>query len=233
MVSRKSIRISVVAWLVLLACASSALAHSMYVFAEVDGTTIRGKAYFRGNIPARGMTVTAFDPAGERLGQTKTDQQGRFTLMARFRCDHRLVVDTGDGHGAEFKVVAAQLPEDLPPRGGTSGSIQRNDVGPDSRTTQSPDPAEADAPGVAPTASGHVPLEPLLVEIRELRKEIGRLDQSSAIRADIGQLREDLAAEKQRMRLNGIVGGIGCILGISGAAFYFLGVRRKQSRMRQ
>ena len=223
--------LSVVLPLVLLLCPSFAVAHSMYLFAQVDGATIQGKAYFRGNIPAQDMTVTAFDPAGEILAQTKTDQQGLFKLEAKFHCDYRLLVDTGDGHGAEFKVVVAQLPEDLPPRGATSDSPEKKDDGPDSRKEQSPDADTADASHVpAPPMPQDARLKAILAEVKQLRKELG---QFKAIRADIGQLREGLADERQRMRIDGIVGGIGCILGIAGVVFYFLGVRRRELSTRQ
>ena len=89
----------------------------MEVFATVEGKTIQGKANFHDGTPARNADVKAFDPAGEEIGRTKTDDQGKFNLAARFRCDHRLLVDTGDGHGAEYTILAKAMPADLPLRG--------------------------------------------------------------------------------------------------------------------
>ena len=88
----------------------------MEVFATVEGKTIQGKANFHDGTPARNADVTAFDASGDKIGRTKTDDQGKFTLEARFRCDHRLLVDTNDGHGAEYTILAKSLPADLPPR---------------------------------------------------------------------------------------------------------------------
>ena len=65
---------------VILLCPMSAAAHEVFVFAEVADTTIRGEVSYRGQIPAQGVGVTAFDPAGEPIGEAKTDQQGKFSL---------------------------------------------------------------------------------------------------------------------------------------------------------
>lgn len=96
--------------------ATPVLGHQIHVVAHARGAMIQGEAYFRGKIPARNVKVTALDPAGRIIGQTRTDEQGKFTLEAKYRCEHRLIVDTGDGHGAECTVAAGQLPDSLPTR---------------------------------------------------------------------------------------------------------------------
>ena len=101
---------------VTLFCAVPASAHEIHVVAHAHGTTIHGEAYFHGKAPARDAKVTAFDSAGARIGETTTDEEGRFSLQAKYRCDHRLLVDAGDGHGAECVVAAAGLPDSLPAR---------------------------------------------------------------------------------------------------------------------
>ncbi len=94
------------------------MAHGIHVTATVDGRVIRGTASYHGDTPVRGATVRALDPANEEIGKTTTDEQGQFNLEATYRCDHRLLVDTGDGHGGELLVTASQLPADLPSRDG-------------------------------------------------------------------------------------------------------------------
>jgi len=160
---------------------TSALAHGVTVIAHAHGDSIHGEADYQGNIPVKNAKVTAFDPAGQEIGQTTTDEQGRFTLKARFRCDHRLLIDTGDGHGTEYTVPAAQLPKNLPTRG--------------------------DAPA-ADHDSG---------------------DQLEVLHHKIDALQEQLDRHEQKVRLRDVLGGIGYILGLAGAAFYFLGGRRKRS----
>ncbi len=52
----------------------------------------------------------------------------------------------------------------------------------------------------------------------------------ATLRTEIGLLRRDIADYQRRVRLSDILGGIGYLVGLSGAAFYFLGVRRKESK---
>jgi nickel transport protein len=92
-----------------LSMSTTALAHQINIYASVDGDTIRGKVYFRGNAPAQNVTVRAVDPQGNALGQTTTDEQGKFTMPARGRVEHRLAADTGDGHVTEPYVLPAKL----------------------------------------------------------------------------------------------------------------------------
>jgi tRNA (adenine37-N6)-methyltransferase len=96
--------------------AAPAFGHKMHVFAASDGATIRGEVYFAGKIPAQRTKVTVLDPAGEVLAETTTDQRGKFSFTARFRCDHRLLAEGAPGHAAEFIIQAKELPESLPAR---------------------------------------------------------------------------------------------------------------------
>ncbi len=161
----------------LISCPLPAFAHGIHVSAHVHDGAIHGKAQYSDDTPVRGATVTAFDGAGEKIGETTTNEKGEFSLEAKFRCDHRLLIETGDGHGQQYIVRATQLPRDLPPRG--------------------------DAPVSA--ASGEDPLE---------------------------GIRHDLVRLRKQLWLRDVLGGLGYILGIAGIAFYFLGVRRKQSERR-
>ena len=159
----------------LICCARPVLAHGVHVSAHVHDGMIHGEAHYPDDTPVRGATVTAYDPAGQQIDRTTIDQKGSFTLEAKFRCDHWLLVDTGDGHGAEYTVRAAQLPANLPPRGdATVAAVPEED-----------------------------PLE---------------------------SIQKDLAELRDRLWLRDVLGGLGYIVGIAGVAFYFLGVRRKQSR---
>jgi nickel transport protein len=175
------------------------------VFAAAQGKTIQGKAYFRGQIAAQNVTVRALDPAGEEIGRTTTDAEGQFRLTARFRCDHRLLVETEDGHGAEFTVAADQLPDDLPPRG--------------SAANVSPSAGASPSGGVAPVASSAGGGGERSADSRQLE----------AIRAELARLEEQLQAYQDRLRWQDMLGAIGYIVGVTGIAYYYLGVRRKQA----
>ena len=107
----------VLAALAVVLCASPAFAHKLHVFACVQGKVISGEVYFSGGNPARGAKITLFDPSGKKLGEATSDDEGNFTYRPRVRCDHRVVVDTGDGHAAEYTVSASELPDNLDPKG--------------------------------------------------------------------------------------------------------------------
>jgi nickel transport protein len=51
--------------------------------------------------------------------------------------------------------------------------------------------------------------------------------QVEALRAEIDLLREQVIAYQQRTRVRDVLGGIGWIVGLTGIAYYYLGVRRK------
>jgi len=188
----------------ILGTTSPAAAHKASVFAAVQGKVISGEAYFRDGSPLRHAQVTVFDPAEVKLGETKTDAEGKFSFEPRRRCDHRLVVDGGEGHAAEYTVRAEELPSGLPE------DAVKEDAG---RT------------GFQPVRDG---LESRPTHDSSCRPMDDRLQgELQALQKQIVELRRDLAARDDRTRLRDILGGIGYILGLMGLAFYFLGTRRK------
>jgi nickel transport protein len=50
----------------------------------------------------------------------------------------------------------------------------------------------------------------------------------AAIGEQLAELRKEVARNENKVRLHDVLGGIGCILGLMGLTFYFLGVRRKE-----
>ena len=195
-------------------CGTEASGHALNVYASVQGQTIRGEVYFRGRVPAQDAKVEMFDPAGEKLGQTTTDEQGKFSWEVRFRCDHRLVANAGSGHGAEYTVEAAELPDDLPPRGGLPNAAKPPDP-PPAATPASPTPPGA-PPGAPPAATAdHARLQAMI---------------ESAVGKQIDPLRKEISRYQEKIRFADVVGGIGYILGVTGLVFYFLGVRKKGRR---
>lgn len=196
-------RRAALAGLVLLA-ALPASAHRLKVFATAEGRKISGYAYFPGGGRAVRVPVLATGPGGEELGRTTTDEKGCFSLEAKWRCDHTLVVETPDGHKATYRVEAAELPSDLPPLGGAG---RQGAPRPQGHGT-----GEKGQPQVAagPVKSGQV-----------LEDAVAR-----AVARELRPLREQLERYEAKRRLHDIIGGIGYILGISGVAFYLLARRR-------
>jgi nickel transport protein len=182
--------------LLILSNPSAIFAHSMDVFATVEGQTIKGKAQYHDGTPAKNCEVRAFDPWGEEIVQTKTDAEGKFTLTARFRCDYRLLVDAGDGHGGDYTISAALLPADLPSRAHPHSS----------------QPAHSDDE----SNPQHSPEQPADAATADAKLHNIMLTQ---IHADIDALQEQLNNYEHRLRFRDILGGIGFIIGIVGVAY--------------
>ncbi len=207
--------------------ATPAWAHKASVFAAVQGKMISGEAYFRDGTPLRNAKVTAFDPDGQPLAEAQTDAQGKFSLPIARRCNHRLVVDAGDGHAAEYTVRVEEIPADLDgekpgtvasaaPPADPAGQIDEKPRA--SRSVPSSDTPAARSGRDASTVS------PASDAVAELRGEI------AALQTQLVQLRRDLAAREDRARWSDVLGGIGYILGLMGLAFYFLGVLSRNRR---
>jgi nickel transport protein len=184
-------------FLLIFLAPSIASAHSIEVFATVEGKTIQGKARFHDGTPARNAEVKAFDAVGEEIGRTKTDEQGKFSLEARIRCDYRLLIDTNDGHGGEYTILAKSLPDDLPPHDFAIASAGQAHVHSENDLDHSHDSA-------------------LLKEIH----------------ADVDVLQEQINQYEHRIRFRDILGGIGIIVGLVGAAYgyYYRGLLRNKTQ---
>lgn len=214
--------------------AETAWAHSLHVFANVEGATIQGEAYFRGRLPVKNAAVRVLDPDGRPLARTTTNEQGRFTLPIARACDHRIIVETADGHAGEFVIARSELPgaaadalgSSPPPSVPTDGRATPSPpsdpaavaTGPSgaSETTGAPasTPGAAMSPGSLPGGSG-----PAL--------SASRLE---AIERQVIELRREVDRHEQRTRLRDILGGIGYILGLAGVASYVAARRRAGAR---
>jgi len=214
----RSLRIEVVILAVLGPAwhATPAAAHKLVVFATPAGRTLEGEVYFYGGAAARNVKVTVFGPNDQLLGETTTDEEGKFAFPIRFRCDYKLVADAGEGHAAKYTVAAAELPDDLPLPGGLE-----DPSGKQPGSAEPKPPVEADheaslaASGEEPAATPHE---------GNLEARIGALSRQ------VAGLRTDLNKYKSKLRLQDVLGGLGYIFGIMGVVFYFLGVRREQER---
>jgi nickel transport protein len=177
-------------------------AHQVHVFATAEGCTIRGEVYVRGGEPVRKGTVKALGPSGDALGETTTDDEGKFSLPAQYRCDYRLVVDAGGGHTAEYTLPADELPESLP--------LPAAEKPASGATPVSGDPEAVTKPSVSSVGEQAIS------------------SQLESLNRQIVQLRKQLDGYEQKVRLHDILGGIGYIVGLMGLAAYFAGARRNK-----
>lgn len=179
-------------------------AHSMNMFAYVEGSEVHGEVFARGGTPFIGTKITAYGPDGETLGETKTDDAGEFSLPATKRCAWRVVAETEDGHQSEYTVPAEEFPADLP-------AAEAAPSEPAESTTPPPEAVEEPASNQAALVT---PATNAKGEPDDLARQI------SALRRELNQMRDAL-------RWQDMIGGVGYILGLMGLSFYFLGVRKR------
>ena len=99
---------ALLAFCLLLLGAAPAFAHKIKLFATAEGMVVSGYAYFSGGARAQGADIAAH--VGEQqVFSGKTDDQGTFRFTATEAADHRLTVDSGDGHTAGFTIKAEEL----------------------------------------------------------------------------------------------------------------------------
>jgi len=202
----------------LLADSATAWAHKMYLHAEAVGQKVQGRAYFRGGAPAQQAKLEVFLPDGRKLLQTKTDANGEFWFQAPARCDYRLVVDTGDGHGAEYTLPAADLPESLPP-------LEKATRPPAEKAQNPPDEKSPSAAEERPTPTDSGQASP------QEKNRAGSPDPlpewiEQAVHRQVAPLARKIEQMEQRIRWSDVLGGIGYIIGLTGMGFYLLGMRR-------
>jgi nickel transport protein len=108
----------------LLLAALPVEAHRLTLFAAAEGERIEGRVQYAGGWPAEGARVTVRAPDGRVLAELAADRMGRFAFTATEGVDHRLTAETGEGHGADWTVTAAELPAALgaPPSGTDSAA---------------------------------------------------------------------------------------------------------------
>lgn len=177
--------------------ASPSWAHKIKCFAAADGEQVSGYAWMSGGARPQHVAFRVLAPDGAILHEGTTNERGEFSFVPDRACDHRIVIEAGDGHVAEFTVRADELPG--------AARDDRSVASPAAKATPTPvDPSAL--PAVAPD------LEALV---------------DRAVSRQITPLRRDLAEFQERARLQDVLAGLGYIAGLTGAAFFFLGLRRK------
>lgn len=104
----------IAAFLGLLLLAAPAQAHKLKVFATVEGAEIAGSAYFVGGEKAAGVPGRILGGDGSLVTGFVTGPDGGFRHKVSMRMDHMVVVESEDGHAAQFTLPAAGFPPSLP-----------------------------------------------------------------------------------------------------------------------
>lgn len=213
-------------------------AHKVHLFAVPEGAEIAGSAYFSGGGPAAGASVRVYGPDGGLLAQLETDAEGRFRFTAARRQDHRFVLQSADGHRAEFVVFADELPLGLAGRGGGSGPGSLGTWG--TETGAASEPAQPEPASVGARTDGAAAVRTdgaatvrtdgagVAAGSETGPRETAALEARLAtlIAREVAPVRAALDRYEQRVRLADILAGIGFIFGLFGVALFLTGRRR-------
>jgi len=189
---------ALLALLIVCATAFPASAHRLKVFATVEGSTIRGYAFFVGGGRAALVPWAAKDASGGTLASGTTDEQGGFSFAVPPPpvSDVTVTVDTREGHVAAATLAAARL-------GGTAAAA--------------PDPVPARAGATAPAGFSD---DAAAQADRRLAATV-----EAAVQRQVGPLLERFEQLETRLRLADVLSGVFLILGLAGAALWVRGRR--------
>ncbi len=176
-----------------------AWAHKVIASVYAEGDVIAGDIGFSNGDMAPDVVVEVFDPAGNRLGEAKTDADGAFTYRPTQLVPHIFRSNLGAGHVAEVRMEV----EDMPAIGGGVAQAATPAAKSGSQTSA--------LQGTSASALSMDEQEKLL---------------SGVVQKQLLPLRRELAAYKEKNDIQSVLGGIGYIFGLFGLGFY-IAARRK------
>ena len=193
------------ALLVLCVCMTQpALAHRLRLYAHVEDSAVVGFAFFVGGGRARDAEISFRDASGRNLHVGRTDHEGAFAFTPPQPQDVVIIVNSGDGHAAETSLPLERFTARATPEAA-------HEAGPVAQ-------AEAGAPSQTGAVSTLRPADLALIE-RKVEAAVAR---------QIAPLLEAYALAEGRVRFNDLMGGIGMIVGLAGAALW--ASRRRRDR---
>lgn len=96
--------------IILIGLATSPVAaHKLSIFATTDGKTITGYAYSAGGNRITEHPIRIESTEGKTLATLTTDKQGNFQYLPTATIDHKFILETTDGHAAQFTIKADEI----------------------------------------------------------------------------------------------------------------------------
>ncbi len=192
-------------------CSGYAYAHKVKIFASVEADSISGYGYYTSSARAKNVAVEFVGPDGNVFERIKTDDQGEFSIKARYRADTLISLSTGDGHGAKWLISADEFPQDLP-------EYRQEHVvqGDQNKSSASATPSIEERHDLQQTSQ----------QVEQIASMIRR--ELRPLQEQVNQLRAQIDMQEEKKNLQDILGGIGYIMGLTGIFFYFAGNRRRE-----
>ncbi len=200
----RSLAVALVALAGLLGLVEPADAHRLKVFATVEDGAVVGYAFFVGGGRPGDVAFVIRDAAGRERHRGHTDDTGNFRWRPETAADLVVAVDSGDGHVAEARLEASLF--------AANTAVPSNSASPPS----APSPLAAAPPASTATAT----VDPTHLE-RQIEAAVDR-----AVERRTRPLLEAYSQAEARVRFNDVMGGIGMIVGLIGAALWGASRRR-------
>ncbi len=183
--------------------AGPAAAHRLKLFVASEVGEITGYGFFVGGGRPDGVEVVVEDAAGHTVHRGRTDEHGGFRWRPPVAADYVVSIDTGDGHRATAGITADRL----------AGA-----------NAAAPPP-----PPVEPTPvvlSAEMPVAAPIDRDALARLVEARVD--AALERRLRPLMEAYDQAESRLRFNDVMGGVGMIAGLAGAALWATARRRAE-----
>lgn len=187
----------------------TSFAHSVYIFAWVDGTRICTESYFTPKRKVRGEEVLMSDSSGQILAKGVTGEDGLFcfSLPAKPQ-DLEFTVLAGVGHKGSFTLEERELASAISARNETTNN---------------------------PVLTGQAGIAPLAVDSEKGQIDVGseafiRGIVREELQKQLSPMRQYLAEklEDTTPGIREVVGGIGWLAGLGALGFWYSQRRKKQ-----
>lgn len=150
-----------------------ALAHNVIASVFPSGSDIEGEVGFSNGDMATDLLIEVFDEAGNKLGETRTDEDGFFLFTPAQPVAHVFRGDLGAGHVADIRMEAIEVAALL-------------GVAPISAAGGSPEQAETGQPLALSDQSRAELASMIRTELRPLRQEITAFKNKSNFQSILG-----------------------------------------------
>ena len=205
-----------------------ALAHSVFIFAWVDGPQICTESYFTRKSQVRGGEVSMSSASGQVLAKGLSNDEGLICFpLPKEAQELSFTVMAGSGHKADFTLPASTFAGTVDTHSAKNGSLLPE-------AAASAPPAETAALVHATTGGNNTadakaaaeasPIDPAALEtgLQDLAKieTLLRAIVSEELQKQLSPIRRSLAEQNkdETPRLRDIIGGIGWLLGLGALA---------------
>ncbi|WP_333823207.1 hypothetical protein [Pinisolibacter sp.] len=218
----RRLAVAVLAAATIAAGVAPAAAHRLKLFLTTEAGEIAGYAFFVGGGRPDGVDYVVADAAGREVHRGRTDEHGAFRWRPVSAADYAVTVNAGDGHWVSGTVTADRLAGPAWPTEPTSADRTEKPASPPPEPSMAP----AAAPPPAPSPPSAAPPRPSGIDEDALARLVEyRVD--AALERRLRPLEEAYERAEGRLRFNDIMGGIGMIVGLAGAALWASSRRRR------